>query len=81
MQRVFSIGQISRELGAEPHRIRYAIESRGVQSIGKVGGTNAYDEGAVEQIRKALDATSGGRWGRGEGGNAASEAAAVPAGT
>jgi translation initiation factor 2 alpha subunit (eIF-2alpha) len=77
MKRVWSMGQIGKELGAEPHRIRYAIESRGVQSIGRVGNTHCYDQDGLERIRAALGEIERGKEATGQ---VASEAAAVPAG-
>jgi hypothetical protein len=61
MERVWSIGRIAKHLGVDPHRVRYAIESRGVPSIGKCGNVNAYDDAGVEQIRQALEAIERGK--------------------
>lgn len=52
---VWSIGRIARRFQTDARRIRYAIESRSVPSIGKCGNANAYSDDAVEQIGKALE--------------------------
>jgi hypothetical protein len=49
-QTVFSIGMIAKRTGRPLHQVRYAIESRGISSIGRVGGANLYTQDAVRQI-------------------------------
>ena len=61
---VYSLGQIARMLDTPWYRVRYVILSRRIQPAGRVGSAKAFDQAAVEQIRKALGETAAGRWGK-----------------
>lgn len=61
MHQVRSVGQINKALGVEVHKILYAIRSRGIVPVGKVGSANAFDEAAVERIKTALEAIEAGK--------------------
>jgi predicted transcriptional regulator len=78
MGRILSIGRISKELGAEPHRVRYAIESRHIKSVGKAGNTHCYGDDELAQIKAALEEI--GSKGDETAEQPAREAGAVPAG-
>ena len=44
------ISQIAEELGVPDHRVRYAIQTRGIREAGWAGGARLYDEEAVARI-------------------------------
>lgn len=49
-----SIGTICDRFKEPLHRVRYAIESRGIKAVGRGGAANLYDEEQVAQVGKAL---------------------------
>ena len=49
-----SIGPIAEHFDEDLHRVEYAIRSRDIKPVGKIGNANAYDEEAVRQIGEAL---------------------------
>lgn len=53
-QMLYSTGMIAKRAGAAIHQVKYVIESRRIEPLGKVAGANAYDEAAVRRIEAAL---------------------------
>ena len=51
---IWTIGQIVRKCNEPVHRIQYAIKSRNIQPVAKVGNARVFDETDVEQIIGAL---------------------------
>lgn len=51
---MLSIGAIAKELGEDFHRVRYAIETRGIKPISRAGNAHVYGDDAVKQIRAPL---------------------------
>ena len=49
-----TIGDVVRLTGEELHRVEYAIRSRRIQPVRRVGNVDLYDAAGVEQIRTAL---------------------------
>ena len=49
-----SVGPIANHFGVVVHRVEYAVRSRAIKPMGKVGNANAYDEEAVRRIGAAL---------------------------
>lgn len=64
----FSVNQIAREMQVPPHRIRYLIESRLIEPVGRVGSTRLWDQGVIDRLkgelagmrRRGVDATQKG---------------------
>lgn len=53
---IVSIGQIARALDVPIHRVRYAIQRRGIRPVCRVGMADAYDRGAIDVLRPVLAA-------------------------
>ena len=51
-----TIGDIVRLTGEDLHRVEYAIRSRRIQPVRRLGNINLYDVGGVEQVKAALAA-------------------------
>ncbi len=55
MQGPFAVGDISRALGVERHRVLYILRTREhIQPIGRVGSNRAYDAAAVRLVEREL---------------------------
>ena len=54
MGQVFSIGAICKQTSRPLHRVQYAIESRRIESVGRVGNTRCFDEAGLARIKAAL---------------------------
>lgn len=52
--KLISSGEIAKQLGIPYHRVLYAISCLKISPLGKVGGRNIYDVGAVKKIKAKL---------------------------
>jgi DNA-binding transcriptional MerR regulator len=50
----FSLGQIAQECGVAGHRVRYAIESRGITPACRIGHYRAFSAEQVTLIKAAV---------------------------
>ena len=51
-----TVGQIARELGEPEHRVKHIVNSRQIESLGRVGIIRLFDPGVVDQVRAELEA-------------------------
>ena len=51
---VRTVGQIARDLGEPEHRVKHIVNSRRIESLGRVGIIRLYGPSAVAQVRDAL---------------------------
>jgi DNA-binding transcriptional MerR regulator len=49
-----TVGSIAHQLGVPIHRIRYVIESRGIEPSGWAGNARVFTDADVERIRAEL---------------------------
>ena len=49
-----TVGDIARQLNVPLHRVRYLVESRGIEDAGTVGNLRIYDKGVLELVRGYL---------------------------
>ena len=63
MGRIWSLGQIAKELRVESHRVRFVIETRQIAPIGCVGNSHANGDEQLHQVRAALDEVAKGKGG------------------
>jgi hypothetical protein len=52
------VSQIAEELGVPVHRVRYAIQTRGIQEAGWAGTARLFDEEGVARIAAAVSQIS-----------------------
>lgn len=63
MTKLYALGEIARMLGQLEHRIRYVIESRGIEAFGIAGHVKVYsaeDVGRIKSEIERIDARKGG---------------------
>lgn len=53
-RQLLSVGQIAELLGEKVERVRYALRSRGVASVGVVGRTHVYSSEQAHEIEAAV---------------------------
>ena len=51
---VKTVGQIARDLGEPEHRVKHIVNSRRIESLGRVGIIRLYGPAAVDRVRKEL---------------------------
>ena len=49
-----TVGQISKRLGVEIHKVQYMIKSRGVEPAAKAGNAHIYTEDQVTHLAELL---------------------------
>ena len=55
MGKLLTTGDIAKTLNAELHRVLYALRSRNIEPVGRIGNLRAYTEDAVGRVREALE--------------------------
>lgn len=50
----WTLGSLARHFGVESHRLRYAIESRGIEPPTRIGRYRVFFEPQLKQIEQAL---------------------------
>ena len=53
---VKTVGQIARDLGEPEHRVKHIVNSRRIESLGRVGIIRLYGPAAVDRVRDELQA-------------------------
>ena len=53
---VKTVGQIARDLGEPEHRVKHIVNSRRIESLGRVGIIRLYGPDAVDRVRDELHA-------------------------
>ena len=51
---MLSIGDIATALGVQSYQVAYAIESRNITEVARLGGIRGFDDSVVELVRDAL---------------------------
>ena len=51
---VNTVGVIATDLAVPVHRVRYVIDSRGIQAIGRAGNARIFDAAAVARIASEI---------------------------
>lgn len=54
LERLITIGEISRRTGKDIHRVEYVIRARGIKPRGMAGNARVFDDDQVERIAAAL---------------------------
>ena len=54
MDRLLTLGELSRRLGTPVHRVRYLLDARGLKPKAKAGNAWVYDEQVYERLRVEL---------------------------
>jgi predicted transcriptional regulator len=58
---LLTVGEISKLLGVEKHRVEYVIVRRGIKAAARAGAALVYDEAAFERIKRELERIDAGR--------------------
>lgn len=53
MPDLYTLGQISTQTGLPMHTVRYIVESRKIEPVGRIGGKRVFDDAAVEAVKRA----------------------------
>ncbi len=54
---IFTIGDVAEQLGVPVHRVRYAVESRGIKEAGRAGKARLFGPEEMRKIKLALEDT------------------------
>lgn len=54
-QKLFTLGQLAREVGVTERRVDYAIRTIGIEPVLRVGILRCFDGTAVEQLRAVFN--------------------------
>lgn len=54
MPDLYTLGQISTQTGLPMHTVRYIVESRKIEPVGRIGGKRVFDDAAVEDRKSVV---------------------------
>lgn len=61
MPTAFTLGDIAKQHGADKDRVRYIIDTRGIEPIGRAGNYRLFDQAASDAVGRAIDEIDGKR--------------------